>query len=191
LETSKLRAKMFNRKASNPENKPNEILATLALQSGQNIADIGAGGGYFSLRFAEAVKPGGKVYAVDTNEQFLDFLSSMSYERGLSNLQPILAAEGHLQLPERALDVVFMRNVYHHLSNRVQYFKAVVPLLKAHGRVAIVEYRRSSRFSFRGMFKHYVPEDRIVHEMEDAGYRLERAFTFLPEQSFTIFSVRA
>ena len=43
------KAKMFNREAANPKNKPEEILKTLALQQGEKIADIGAGGGYFSL----------------------------------------------------------------------------------------------------------------------------------------------
>ena len=50
-----IKAEMFNRKASDPKNKPDEILEVLALQKGQEIADIGAGGGYFSLRFAEVV----------------------------------------------------------------------------------------------------------------------------------------
>jgi len=50
-----LKVKMFNRRASNPKNKPDQILKALTLQPRQNVADIGAGGGYFSLRFAELV----------------------------------------------------------------------------------------------------------------------------------------
>jgi len=45
-----LKAMMFNRAASNPKNKPDEVLYVLRLQQGQIVADIGAGGGYFSLR---------------------------------------------------------------------------------------------------------------------------------------------
>jgi len=48
-ERMSLQAKMFNRRASNPKNKPDQILETLALQPRQNVADIGAGGGYFSF----------------------------------------------------------------------------------------------------------------------------------------------
>jgi ubiquinone/menaquinone biosynthesis C-methylase UbiE len=190
LDAKNFRAKMFNRRASDPKSRPDEILETLALRSGQNIADIGAGGGYFSLRFAEAVKPGGKVYAVDTNEQFLNFLRSEARERGLSNIEPVLVTEGSLSLPEGGLDLVFMRNAYHHLTDRVQYLTRLACLLKPCGRVAIVEYRRAALFSFRGLFKHYVPQERIVDEMEKAGYRLDGVFGFLPEQSFTIFSVK-
>jgi len=60
-------AKMFNKKASNPKNKPDQILRAIALIPEQSIADIGAGGGYFSLRFAEIIGGEGKVYVVDTN----------------------------------------------------------------------------------------------------------------------------
>jgi precorrin-6B methylase 2 len=65
-----LKAEMFNRKASDPKNKPDKILEALTLQQGQKVADIGAGGGYFSIRFAEAVGRDGRVFAVDTNPKF-------------------------------------------------------------------------------------------------------------------------
>jgi len=184
------RERMFNRKASDPKNRPDQILETLALRPGQNIADIGAGGGYFSLRFAEAVESEGKVYAVDTDEESLDFLASEAKERVLDNIETVLVTEGSLPLPERSLDLVFMRNAYHHLTDRVQYLRRLACLLKPCGRVAIVEYRGAAPFSFRGLFRHYVPQERIVDEMEKAGYRRDGAFGFLPEQSFTIFSVR-
>jgi arsenite methyltransferase len=56
-----LKAEMFNREASDPKNKPDDILNVLELQPGQKVADIGAGGGYFSLRFAEIVGKSGRV----------------------------------------------------------------------------------------------------------------------------------
>jgi len=43
------KAKMFNKEASDPKNKPDQILKAIALQPGKCIVDIGAGGGYFSL----------------------------------------------------------------------------------------------------------------------------------------------
>jgi len=56
---------------SNPKSKPDQILEAIALKPGQNIADIGSGGGYFSLRFAKIVGQEGKIYAVDANQDFL------------------------------------------------------------------------------------------------------------------------
>ena len=184
------KARLFNRTASDPKSKPDQILKTLALQQGQKIADIGAGGGYFSLRFADAVGKEGKVYAVDIDPEFLEFIRNCANEKGLYNVDAILATEGKLPLPERSLDVVFMRKVYHHLKSRVEYFRNLRRLLEPDGKIAIVEYKRGGFFSFRRIFRHYVPRETIVEEMEEAGYRLDKDFDFLPKQSFTIFSLK-
>jgi len=187
--TMDFQAKMFNRKASDPKNKPDQILETIALQLGQNVADIGAGGGYFSLRFAEAVGNEGHVFAVDTNSSFLEFIKESAEEKGLDNVETVLATEDGLNLPEN-VDLVFIRNVCHHIPNRVEYFRKLKSSLKPNGKVAIIEYKRGGGlFSFRRMFGHHVPKEIIVEEMNKAGYRLEKGFDFLPEQSFTIFSV--
>ncbi|MCK4405967.1 MAG: class I SAM-dependent methyltransferase [Hadesarchaea archaeon] len=183
------KAKMFNKKASNPKSKPNQILETLALQLGQNIADIGSGGGYFSLRFADAVGKG-NVYAVDTNPGFLEFIRNSAKEKGLNNVKIILPTKDRLILPEKSLDFVFMRNVCHHLPNRVEYFRNLTGLLKPDGKIVIIEYKRGGFFSFHRIFGHYIPREIIVEEMNEAGYRLEKDFDFLPNQSFAIFSLK-
>ena len=184
------KAKMFNRKASDPKNRPEQILETLSLQLGQNIADIGAGGGYFTLRFANVVGREGQVYAIDTNPEFLRFIKSSAIQKGLNNIKTILVTEDKLILPEKSFDLIFVRNVYHHLLNRVDYFRNLTSALKLHGKIAIIEYKRSGPFSFRRIFRHYVPKEEIIDEMEESGYRLNKNFDFLPEQSFSIFSLR-
>jgi precorrin-6B methylase 2 len=88
-----LEAEMFNRKAADPKNKPNEIINALALQYGQKIADIGAGGGYFALRFTEAVGKGGRVFAADTNPKFLEYIRHCVEENGFENIETVLATE--------------------------------------------------------------------------------------------------
>lgn len=183
------KAEMFNKKASNPKNKPDQILEALVLQSGQTVADIGAGGGYFSLRFADAVGRQGRVFAVDTDPRFLEFIRNNANEKGLNNVETILATEDELPLPRASLDLVFMRNVTHHLQNRVDYFRKLGDMLKLGGRIAIIEYRRGGGFSFHRMFGHFVLKEVIVAEMHKAGYQLKEDFDFLSEQSFTIFSI--
>lgn len=183
-----LKAKMFNQKASDPRNKPDQILEAMGLRPGQTIADIGAGGGYFSLRFAETVGEKGKVYAVDTNQEFLELIKNRAEEKGLSNLTTVLAKEGKLNLPEKSLDFVFMRNVTHHISNRVKYFKNLEIFLKPDGRIIIIEYKEGKPFTFRAMFGHYVPKETIMQEARETGYVLEKELDFLPEQHFTIWS---
>ncbi len=183
-------AKMFNKKASDPKNKPNKILEAIALKSGQNIVDIGAGGGYFSLKFSEIVGSEGKIYAVDTNKEFLDFIRKSATEKKLNNIITILVTEDRLDLPEQSLDFIFMRNITHHISNRAKYFGNLKNFLKPDGKIIIIEYKPSKSFSFRGMFGHHVAKEIIIQEMEEAGYSLEKDFDFLQEQHFTIYSTR-
>jgi len=181
-----LKGRMFNKKASDPRNKPNQIIETIGLKSSQVIVDIGSGGGYFTLRFAEIVGEEGKVYAVDTDEKLLEFVNNNAKQKGLNNIIMVLAKD-KLELPEESLDFVFMRNVTHHISNRVSYFKNLKKFLKPYGKVVIIEYKKGKPFTFRGMFGHYVSKETIVQEMEEAGYVLEKEFDFLPEQHFTIY----
>ena len=182
----KLKAKMFNKKAADPKNKPDKIIEVIGLKQGQTIADIGAGGGYFSLRFAEIVGDKGKVYAVDTSSEFLEFIKNEAEEKGLNNIITVLI-ENKLDLPEEGLDFIFMRNVTHHIPNRVKYFKNLKRFLKQHGKIIIIEYKKGKFFTFRGLFGHHVPKDILIQEMEEAGYKLEKEFDFLPEQHFTIY----
>jgi len=182
-----LKAKMFNEKAADPKNKPEQIIEAIELKPGYCIADIGAGGGYFTLRFADIVGDKGKVYAVDTNPEFLQFIKSNAEERELNNIVTVLV-KNELDLPESNLDFVFMRNVTHHLSDRVKYFKHLKRFLKAEGKIVIIEYKKGNFFSFRGLFRHYVPKKTIISEMKEAGYVLEEEFDFLPEQHFTIYT---
>jgi arsenite methyltransferase len=180
---------MFNSKASSSKSKPNEVLKALELQQGQTVADIGSGGGYFALRFAEIVGSEGHVFAVDTDQSFLDFVQNSAKEKGLANVETVLAAKDAAPLPEDSLDLIFLRNVCHHLPDRPEYFKKLKAALKPEARIAIIEYRGGG-FSFHGLFGHYVPKETIIKEMEQAGYQLEKDLGFLPEQSFTVFHVK-
>ena len=77
-------AKRFNKRAAQRKFKADEIIQTLSVKPGQIVADIGSGGGYFTFRFAQAVGSTGRVYAVDTNQEFLDFIKQQATEQGLS-----------------------------------------------------------------------------------------------------------
>ncbi len=184
------KASMFNRKASDPRSKPDEILAALGLQAGQNVADIGAGGGYFSLRFADAVGPEGRVYAVDTNPLFLEFIRDTASEKGLKNVEIVLATEDNPPLDGKDLDVVFVRNVCHHLSNRAEYFARLRAGLKPEGKVAVIDYDGSGFLSFHRIFGHYTPKETIVKEMQKAGYGLIQDCEILPKQNYLIFVMK-
>jgi len=182
--------RLLNWEASAPENSPERVIKSLAVQEGQTIADIGAGGGYFTLEFAGQVGNTGKVYAVDIKLRYLDFIKRQSKKRGLDNIVFVLATGDEMKLPEAGLDLVFARNVFHHLHESAKYFQNLKRFLKPTGKVAIIEQKPKGRFSFVGMFKHYTSFDVILREMEKVGYFLDGSFDFLPQQTFTLFKAK-
>jgi ubiquinone/menaquinone biosynthesis C-methylase UbiE len=117
-----------------------ETLAKLALKPGQTVADIGAGTGIFALRFANAVKPGGFVYAVDIDQALLDHIAENATETGISNVQTVLGEFDDPALPE-AVDLAFINDVLHHIEHRAEYLKSLAGYLKPGGRVAIIEFK--------------------------------------------------
>lgn len=188
------KAQRLNRHAADPKSKPDEIIQVLGLKPGDFVADIGAGGGYFTLKFAEIVGEMGRVYAVDVEAAFLKFIAGLGKKRRLNNVVTLLVKD-ELELPRKGLDFVFMRNVTHHLSNRRGYFSRLKEFLKEGGKVVIIDYGAESKkivrfLLFWGKRGHYLPKETLIQEMNDAGYVLTQEFDFLPEQHFTIYCHR-
>ncbi|MBW2304784.1 MAG: class I SAM-dependent methyltransferase [Deltaproteobacteria bacterium] len=179
--------KMLNREASSPGNMPEKIVESLQVQPGYVVADIGSGGGYFTLKFAGKVGETGKVYAVDTKPQYLDFIRRRAEQEGLNNIYFLVAKGSETGLPEASLDLVFARNVFHHLPEPVEFFRNLKRALKPDGRVAIIDHAPGGGFGFVRLFKHHTPVEVILQEMKRAGYLLVKSFDFLPGQTFNLF----
>jgi len=185
------RAQMFNKKADKPKYKAEKIIEKLALKPGQIIADIGPGGGYFTYKFASIVEKEGTVYAVDTNEEFLEFIKKQAKEKGLDNIITVHSAPEQPDLPKNTFDYIFMRNMTHHVSNRIVFFKELKKALKSDGKVVIIEYDDGGGFfSFHKLHRHFVSKQTLIDEMKEAGYKIHKSFDFLTEQSFTIFAIK-
>ena len=180
--------KMLNREAASPRGRAMQILDNLRIIEGQSIADIGSGGGYFTLEFARRVGASGRVFAVDRKRRYLDFIRRKSEQAGLDNIEFILAESGGVGLPPSSVDLVFARNVFHHLPEPAVYFGDLRAALKPGGRVAIIDHTPERGLSFVSMFRHFTPVEKIRNAMETAGYVLSESFDFLPKQSFMVFS---
>jgi len=182
--------KMLNYEASAAKQKPKEIIESLELREGQVVADIGSGGGYFTIEFGRKVGAEGKVYAVDTRMKNLDFIRKQAERVKLDNIDTVLARGAEMDLPEGGLDLAFLRNAFHHLPEPEKSLEVMRCYLKPGGRVAVIEHKAKGGFSFVSMFKHYTPPEVIVQVMESAGYTPVQSFDFLPDQSFNMFSVK-
>lgn len=167
--------------------RPKEVIEKLGITPGSRVADLGAGGGYFTWHLAEAVGPDGTVYAVDINETALGIIKKEMTARGATNVVPIYAAPGDPKLPE-PVDLVFSCDTYHHMKDRVAYFRSLARFLRPNGRVAILDFHPHGFLS--GFLGHGTVKTVVQWEMESAGYRLMADFDAIDSQHFQIFSRR-
>lgn len=167
--------------------QPERVVAALALVPGQRVADIGSGGGYFTFRFAHAVGPEGRVFAADIDAEMNDYVARRAAELGLKNVEVILAAADDPRLPADGVDLIFLCNTYHHLQDRIAYFRGLRRYLRPGGRLAIVDFRRDAHVLIR-WGGHYADPETLRRELETAGYSVVASHDFLSRQHFLIFA---
>ena len=155
------------------------IISSLALKPGDVVADIGAGPGVLSLPLARAVAPGGKVYAVEIDQGFLDRIRAKAQSEHVSNIIPVLGAYTDPQLPASDVDVVLFHDVLHHIEKRAEYLKAVAHYVKPHGRIAVVELPPNG--SHKDEPALIVTKDQVKGWMAAAGFAPVQEFTGLSE----------
>jgi 2-polyprenyl-3-methyl-5-hydroxy-6-metoxy-1,4-benzoquinol methylase len=120
--------------------KVGEVLPRLGLKPGQIVADVGAGTGIFSIQFSRAVKPGGKVYAVEVDEKLIEHILASATEQGIVNIEGVFGEYDDPSLPE-TVDLAFINDVLHHIEHREIYVKNLVKYLKPTGRIAIIDFK--------------------------------------------------
>ncbi|HVC18950.1 MAG TPA: methyltransferase domain-containing protein [Vicinamibacterales bacterium] len=120
--------------------KPEFIMDELGIADGSVVADIGAGGGWFTMYLARRVGPNGLVYAEDIQRQMIEVIDRRVTQEGLHNVQTILGTPDDPRLPDGALDAVLIVDAYHEIENPVALLRHVARALKPQGRVGIVDF---------------------------------------------------
>jgi ubiquinone/menaquinone biosynthesis C-methylase UbiE len=162
--------------------KPDEVIQALDFRPGESVADIGAGTGYFSRRFA---RHAAKVYAVDIDASLLE----RARKNAPPNVEFILAAPDDPKLPERSVDTIFFCNVLHHIENRPAYYAKLKRALKPGGRIVNIDFHKRP-LPVGPPVDHKLSEEQVVEEFQAAGFELNRSFDFLPYQYFLVFELK-
>ena len=160
-----------------------KVLPILNLKPGDNVADIGAGTGAFSLPLAKTVAPSGKVYAVDIDPGLLDYIVQKAKKENLENIQTVKGEFSDPKLPARDVDLGFFHDVLHHIENRQAYLKALGTYIKPTGRIALIEMNRDDpKTPHRNNPEMLLSKDEVKSWMAAAG--------FYPAVEYDIFGNR-
>jgi len=123
--------------------RPDEVVAALALRGDETVVDVGTGSGVFARPLARAL-PRGRVVATDIDPELIAHVKRLAEDEGLASLEPTLIRPGETGVPPGA-DLVLVANVFHHLPEAHVWLAKVTRRLRPGGRVAIVEYRQMER----------------------------------------------
>ncbi len=121
---------------------PGEVIGLLQLQPGMDVADIGAGTGFFALPLARAIGPSGTLWAVDLQPEMLQILEGKLGQDGAPpNVVARAGEAARSGLPDRACDVAFLANIWHELDEHGLVLAEMRRILLPGGRIAILDWR--------------------------------------------------
>jgi ubiquinone/menaquinone biosynthesis C-methylase UbiE len=179
-------AEWLDRADRETEEEPSRAVVRLGLKRGDIVADVGAGSGYMSEKLAKEVGPSGRVYATDIQPGMVALIERRIAQKRLTNITPILGTPDDPGLPERALDLLLMVDVYHELQDPQAMLAVVRRALKPTGRLVLLEYRgEDPRVPIRPEHKMTVATAKL--EIEAEGFRLEKVDPVLPRQHILSF----
>src|SRR5581483_850913 len=167
--------------------KPVELVKALDIRPGATVADLGAGTGYFSRYLAAAVGPDGTVLPVEPEPKLLEYLRDRAEREKTATVIPILGSADNPRLPPRAVDLVLIVDTFHHIDDRIQYFRALRRVLRPGGRVAIVDWQKRA-LPVGPPMEHKLAREQVVDEMTAAGYTVATEPDVLPYQYVLIFA---
>jgi SAM-dependent methyltransferase len=123
--------------------KPEQIMDALKIAENAKVADIGAGGGFFTIRLARRVGPNGFVYAEDVQQPMLEAIKRRVIREELKNVETVLGTANNPNLPAGTLDAILFVDGYQEVedADRVPFLRNIARGLKPGGRLGIVNYK--------------------------------------------------
>jgi SAM-dependent methyltransferase len=166
--------------------QPDRIMDALRIGDGSRVADLGAGGGWFTVQLARRVGQNGRVYAHDIQPQMLESIRIRVKNEGLTDrVETRLGTESDPGLIA-PLDAVLIVDTYPQLTAPVALLKHVSTALAPKGRLGIVDFKRDGAGGPGPPLQDRVDPDDIRREAEQAGLQFLEELP-LPYQYLLIF----
>jgi predicted methyltransferase len=165
--------------------QPDRVMDALLIADRSIVADLGAGGGWFTVRLARRVGPSGLVYAEDVQPQMIASIKRRIEREELQNVKAQLGTPLDPGLPEGKIHAVVAVDMYPYLSNPVVLLGNIKKALTPTGRLGIVDFRPGG--GGPGPDDRVAPET-VIQDAKRAGLRLLSQETFLRYQYLLVFT---
>ncbi len=166
-----------------------EIVAACKLKPGMAVADVGAGTGLFTRKFAAEVGDKGKVFAVDIAETFLRHIEKTCADGKIKNVQTIQCDQFSTKLPKNAVDLVFICDTYHHFEFPQRTLQSIHEALRPGGQMILIDFHRIEGKSREWVLGHVrAGQDVFVREIKAAGFSVVGEERILKENYFVRFA---
>jgi ubiquinone/menaquinone biosynthesis C-methylase UbiE len=165
--------------------RPEQVMDALGIADGARVADLGAGGGYFTIRLARRVGPNGRVYAEDVQDEMLGSINRRIEREQMTNVETVKGTFDDPRLPA-GLDAVLIVDTFNAFERPVTVLQRVRESLKPRGRVGIIEYNKDGYGPGPAMEDRIDPEV-VINAARAAGLRLAKRETFLRYQYMLVF----
>jgi ubiquinone/menaquinone biosynthesis C-methylase UbiE len=179
-------ANWLDRTVREQEEEPDRALELIGITPGMVVADVGAGTGYMTMRLAGRVGRTGKVYANDLQPAMLRIIRDKARQQQLSNVEIVQGAQEDAKLPDNAIDLALLVDVYHEFRRPQEMLRSIRRSLKPRGRLVLVEYRKEDpSIPIADTHRMSVAEART--EVEAEGFTFDRVVPGLPRQHIIEF----
>jgi len=162
------------------------VMDILDIHSGSNVADIGAGSGWFTVRAAKRAGEQGAVYAEDINPEAIRYIDARVQKAGIHNVHTVLGAPDDPKLPAGSIDSVLILKTYHEIADPVRLLENLRKSLRPGARVGIIDRNGNGE-------DHGIQKDVVEQEAARAGYRLNNQYDFVKgdnEDYFLVFQAK-
>jgi ubiquinone/menaquinone biosynthesis C-methylase UbiE len=186
---------LFNNPRREEWELTSKIIDCLKIQPGTTIADIGSGPGYYTFKFSELTGTSGKVYAVDTVQNHLDYVRNVSQKFDLGNIETIKDRADSAGLNPNTADLVFMCSLYHIIYTtsteevKDRFIDSLKEALKREGRLVIVDNAvvQNGELPYHGP---HIAKELIIGQLYYYGFDLTEQYQFIPQRYVLVFKKR-
>jgi predicted methyltransferase len=166
--------------------RPEQVMDALRIAEGSTVADIGAGGGWFTIRLAERVGPNGLVYAEDIQTQMIEAIKRRVARTPFRNVRTVQGTSQNPRLPG-PIDAALIVDAYHEMESPRELLGNIAASLKPGGLIGIVEFKKDGWGPGPPMDERVDPE-RVIADANAAGLQLVSRETFLRYQYMLVFT---